>query len=149
MREHGGWRARKEKREREERAIMMYLIQGLPDNVLGVSASGVVTGEDYEKVLIPAAETKLRNHNRISVLYHLGTRFERFEPQALLDDAEFGLKHRREFDRIAVVTDNERLRRVVRTAGSMAPCPIRVFGSANICGAEHWVTAGNNEAHAA
>jgi hypothetical protein len=27
---------------------MMEIIQGLPENVVGVTASGTVTGEDYE-----------------------------------------------------------------------------------------------------
>jgi len=33
---------------------MMGIIQGLPDNVVGVNLSGTITGEDYDTVLIPA-----------------------------------------------------------------------------------------------
>jgi hypothetical protein len=33
---------------------MLELIQGLPDNVLGIIGSGTITGEDYDTVLIPA-----------------------------------------------------------------------------------------------
>ena len=35
---------------------MLKLLEGLPDNVLGVSAEGKITGKDYETVLIPAIE---------------------------------------------------------------------------------------------
>lgn len=31
---------------------MMELMQGLPDNVLGIIGSGTITGEDYDTVLI-------------------------------------------------------------------------------------------------
>jgi hypothetical protein len=33
---------------------MMQRIEGMPENVIAVTAHGSVTGEDYEKVLIPA-----------------------------------------------------------------------------------------------
>ena len=39
---------------------MLKLIEDLPVNVLGVTAEGKITGEDYEKVLIPALEEKLK-----------------------------------------------------------------------------------------
>jgi hypothetical protein len=37
---------------------MIEIIQGLPDNVVGVVGSGTVTGEDYSNVLIPAVKEK-------------------------------------------------------------------------------------------
>jgi hypothetical protein len=37
----------------------------LPDNVLGVSAEGQISGADYETVLIPAVESKLKSHDKI------------------------------------------------------------------------------------
>jgi hypothetical protein len=37
---------------------MIEIIDGLPANVLGVSAEGKITGSDYETVLIPALDEK-------------------------------------------------------------------------------------------
>ena len=48
---------------------MIEIIQGLPDNVVAVTASGKVTGEDYDSVLIPVIEEKLKKHDKIRVLY--------------------------------------------------------------------------------
>ena len=43
---------------------MLKIIEGLPANVLGVTAEGKITGEDYSTVLIPAIETKGSNLKR-------------------------------------------------------------------------------------
>ncbi len=45
---------------------MMELMQGLPDNVLGIFGSGTITGEDYDNVLIPAMKDKLQRHRRFA-----------------------------------------------------------------------------------
>ena len=38
---------------------MIRVLDGLPDNVLGVEASGKVTDDDYERVLVPAVRERL------------------------------------------------------------------------------------------
>lgn len=67
---------------------MMELIQDLPDHVLGVRASGKVTGEDYETILMPAVEDKLTRREKLSCIYHLAEGFQGFEAAALWDDAK-------------------------------------------------------------
>ena len=44
----------------------------LPEHVIGFTAKGKVTGEDYASVLIPAIEEKLKKHSKINFLYHMG-----------------------------------------------------------------------------
>jgi len=39
---------------------MLKIINDLPDNVLGVSGEGKITGKDYETVLIPAIAEKFK-----------------------------------------------------------------------------------------
>jgi hypothetical protein len=57
---------------------MITLMNDLPDHVIGLTASSKVTGEDYEKILIPEVEAKLKNHKKISLLYCLGKDFDSF-----------------------------------------------------------------------
>ncbi len=84
---------------------MLEPIEGLPDNALGFTAKGDVTGEDYETVLIPAVEEKLKTQDKIRLLYHLGEDFKRFEAGAMWDDAKVGLAHITDWEKIAIVTD--------------------------------------------
>ena len=51
---------------------MIERIPDLPDHVLGFSAKGKVTAEDYEKVLIPAVEKELKENKKIRFLYNFG-----------------------------------------------------------------------------
>ena len=69
---------------------MLKIMNDLPDNVLGVSAEGKITGTDYETVLIPAIEKKLKANKKIRMVYQLGNEFTGFELSALLDDAKMG-----------------------------------------------------------
>ena len=48
---------------------MINVISDLPDNVLGLTASGAVTADDYKTVLVPALEEKLSKQNKIRLLY--------------------------------------------------------------------------------
>ncbi|MGT2434138.1 STAS/SEC14 domain-containing protein (plasmid) [Cupriavidus basilensis] len=54
---------------------MIEIIEGFPGNVVAVSATGEVTRDDYEKVLIPAVEAALARREKIRIYYELGSRF--------------------------------------------------------------------------
>ena len=68
---------------------MLKLIEGLPQDVLGIEAAGKVTHEDYRNVLIPAAEA-LMTKEPIGMLYVAGPDSSDYEPEAPWDDAAFG-----------------------------------------------------------
>jgi hypothetical protein len=46
---------------------------------LGALATGEITGADYESILMPAIEEKLKSNSKIRMLYHIGSDFEGFE----------------------------------------------------------------------
>lgn len=117
---------------------MITILDDLPDHVLGASATGRVTAEDYRDVLIPALEARLARHERIRFLYYLGPDFRRFTTTALWDDARIGLRHLRDFERIAVVTDVDWLRTMVRALQPLTG-EMRWFASAELDAAHAWV----------
>jgi hypothetical protein len=48
---------------------MIALLSNLPDHVVGFIASGQVTATDYyESEVIPAIESKLKKHGKVSIL---------------------------------------------------------------------------------
>lgn len=51
---------------------MITLLEGVPDNVLAVSATGQVTCEDSRDVLICEARSRSRRHDELRVLFPLG-----------------------------------------------------------------------------
>ncbi len=55
--------------------MAMQLIDDLPVNVVGVRAIGEVEDDDYDDVLEPAIEDRLSRHDKIRLLYVLGSEF--------------------------------------------------------------------------
>lgn len=118
---------------------MIELIPEMPENVLGVSAIGEVTAEDYEKILIPAAEARIQESGKIRVLIHFGPDFGGFKVGAILEDAKLGLEHWRSWEKIAVVTDNQSIRDAITTFSWLVPGEIEIFPNQGMPDAIEWV----------
>ena len=119
---------------------MLKLIKDLPVNVLGVTTEGKITGEDYENVLIPALEEKLKANKKIRMIYQIGNDFTGFEMSAMLDDAKMGLKHISAWDRIALVSDHETINSFAKFFGYLMSCELRIFKNDELEVAKKWVS---------
>ena len=118
---------------------MIEKMKGLPAHVLGFTAKGKVTAEDYEKVLIPAVEKELKENKKVRFLYHFGEDFEGFEAGAMWEDTKVGLAHFSSWERIAIVTDIEWLRVMMKVFGFVMPGVVRIFGNSEIAEAKRWI----------
>jgi hypothetical protein len=121
---------------------MIELIEGLPEAVVGLEASGEVTSHDYTTVAFPAVERALATNRKIRLLHVLGERFTGYTSGGLLDDVKLGVGHLRSWERIAVVTDLEHVRRLVKAGGWSAPGEMKLFSNAQRAEAVAWVSAG-------
>jgi hypothetical protein len=119
---------------------MLKIMNDLPGNVLGVSAEGKIPGTDYETVLIPAIEEKLKKNKKIRMLYHLGNNFTGFDLNAMMDDAKIGMKHLSAWDRIALVSDHELMNTFAKFFGYLLSCELRIFKNAELEEAKKWIT---------
>jgi hypothetical protein len=119
---------------------MLKIMTDLPDNVLCVSAEGKITGSDYETVLIPAVEEKLKANKKIRMLYHLGNNFTGFDLNAMLDDAKMGMKHLSAWERVAFVSDHELINTFAKFFGYMLSCELRIFKNSDLEVAKKWIS---------
>jgi hypothetical protein len=119
---------------------MLKIIDDLPGNVLGISAEGRITGTDYETVLIPVIDEKLKTNKKIRMLYHLGSSFTGFDLSAMMDDAKIGMKHLSAWERIALVSDHEMINAFAKFFGHMLSCELRIFKNAELEEAKTWIT---------
>jgi hypothetical protein len=119
---------------------MLKVMHDLPPDVLGIEASGEVTHLDYRSVLIPEAEARLAR-GPIRMLFVAGPGFNSYALDAMWDDAAFGMKHWRDFIRIAVVTDNRWMRASVTLVAPLIPAQVRLFGFSQRDAAKSWITA--------
>lgn len=118
---------------------MIEIIPTGKDSVLAIAAHGTVTGEDYEKVIVPLIEERLKVHGKIRFLYLLGEDFTGYTPSAVWDDAKLGFRHLNGFEKVAVVTNEAWVTNAVKFFRFIVPCPVKVFGNDKLAEAKIWV----------
>jgi hypothetical protein len=120
---------------------MLEISSEILANLVVVVAHGKVTGEDYEKVLIPAIEEKLKTHKKIRLLYQLDKDFSGLTAEAIWDDAKLGFSHLMAFEVVAVVTDIFWIADAVKFFGFFLRCPVKVFKNDELTEARMWVAS--------
>jgi hypothetical protein len=106
---------------------MLEKITNLPAGIEGVTASGKVTREDYEKVIEPIFEDARRKGEKVRFFYEFGSEFQGFSAAAAWEDARFGLGAIRQLAGCAVVSDSARIRDMTKFVALLLPSPVRVF----------------------
>jgi hypothetical protein len=119
---------------------MVEKIPDLPDNVLGFTAKGTITANDYKSIMIPAVEAIFARCGKVRFLYHLGEDYSGIEAGAMWDDAKLGLKHFADLQRMAVVSDVEWIRWAVTIFGVAMSRHVRVFHNRELTEAKRWVS---------
>ncbi len=82
---------------------MIQILDRSSGNALGVQADDKLTAKDYEEVWIPHLEEIINRGEKIRCLLYLSPAFKGWEMGALWDDAKFGLAHRNDFTKLAIV----------------------------------------------
>ena len=72
-------------------------------NVIGVKFSGRITTREYEETIIPRLEAVLKEHGKARLMYVVDEGFEGAEAGAVWDDTKLGIKHRHDFEKLALV----------------------------------------------
>ena len=119
---------------------MVEKIPDLPDHVLGFTAKGTVTADDYESVIIPAVEAMFSRQRKVRFLYHLGEEFSGIEAAAAWDDARLGLKHLTGWEKMALVSDVDWIRWAVKIFGLAITGQVRVFHNRDLAEAKGWIS---------
>ncbi|MGA9882246.1 MAG: STAS/SEC14 domain-containing protein [Candidatus Acidiferrales bacterium] len=118
---------------------MIERLDGFPDNVVAVAAKGQVSKKDYEQVLVPEVERAFKKHRKVNFYYELGPQFTGLEPGAAWEDFKEGIRHFGGWDKMAMVTDVEWIKRLVTGFGSIMPGEARVFPNAEQTVARAWI----------
>lgn len=120
---------------------MLKVLKDMPENVVGVEASGKVTDDDYKDVLIPAIKDTVNAHSKIRFMYVLGDDFDGWSLGAMWQDAKLGLHERQEWEKIAIVSDLSWMQHTMKALGWMVPGEVRVFSLADVDAARDWASS--------
>jgi hypothetical protein len=102
---------------------MIEIIKGLPDNVLGIVATGKVTKRDCSEILIPAVEKAREWHHKLRLYYEIRSRY----PGAAWEDLRLGIGQSPLWERVAIVTDVAWIKHTIQALRLLIPGDIRVF----------------------
>jgi hypothetical protein len=108
---------------------MIERLDGMPDGVVGLRATGSLTKQDYTQVLEPALnEATASGEARVVFLLES---FEGLQPSALLEDLKTGLRtelsHRDAWRRLAVVTEVDWIKKAMELFAWAMPGELKVF----------------------
>lgn len=118
---------------------MIEQLSGFPDNVLAFVCSGRVTKKDYDAVLVPAVLAALRTHDKLRLYYETAADFSGIETGAAWEDFKVGMEHLTRWERVALVSDVEWIRQMVRLWGFLMPATMRLFALADAAQARQWI----------
>jgi len=118
---------------------MIEQISDLPAGVVGFTAHGEVTAEDYERVIVPDLEAMFSLREKVRLLYHFAEDFSGFETRAMWDDAKLGLRHFSGFERVAVVSDVGWLNHAMPAISAIMPGEFRAYPNARLSEARAWL----------
>jgi hypothetical protein len=118
---------------------MISLLKDFPRNVVAIQASGQITKEDYQDILVPEVEKALKDYDKIRLFYRFDKEFLGFDKSALWEDTKVGFWHFAHWERIAVVTDVEWICATIHCFSFLFP--IRVFPLSKELEARKWIEA--------
>jgi hypothetical protein len=104
------------------------VIPDLPTGIVGFEANGEVTADDYRQILDPLVEQATSGGAKVRALAVLGP-VVGYKGGSMLEDAKLGLRNWSAWERIAIVSDDGRLREAIHLLGWMVPGEVRVFPS--------------------
>lgn len=97
---------------------MFTLVNGLPNDILGIIVSGKTTKADYDK-LNPLLEKHKAEHGAIKFFVEIDEL--NYTAKAMWEDFKTGLHYWREIKYIAIVTDKDWLEKTVEALGAVIP----------------------------
>jgi hypothetical protein len=114
----------------------------LPEGTFGFRVSGTITRDEYHQMLDPVLAA-LERGETINLLTVADDDFHGLDGQALWEDmkaaAPVGLKHRKAWRRLAVVTNKDWMRHAIAGFGWLYPGELRVFDLDQVDAAKAWV----------
>lgn len=118
---------------------MLELIPGSDSDLLALRARGVLTNADYQSVLMPHLEKMLESAEQIRVLFVMDETFRGWNARAAWRNTCLDLRHRRDFDKVAIVGAPTWEQWCAKLANWLIVGTIRTFSREELAAAWIWL----------
>jgi hypothetical protein len=122
---------------------MIIKMTGLPSNVIGFTASGEVSMQDYHDIIFPEVNKQVANEDKLNYVFLIDTPLNDFTAGAWVSDVWLGLKEMAHWRRVAIVSDVEKVRHFTDVVSKFIPGEYKGFPIAELKDAVSW--AGERE----
>ncbi|HVW95118.1 MAG TPA: STAS/SEC14 domain-containing protein [Mucilaginibacter sp.] len=126
---------------------MLSYIENLPENVLGIKATGEVSVEDYKKVLIPHLDMMSKQKTDINYLLVLETDIGNFTAAAWWKDFTLAFEHFTQWKKVAIVTDQKGVEWFADISRFLIPGKVKGFSLDELEKAKQWISSVDDSGH--
>ncbi len=121
---------------------MLRPMNEMPAGTIGFEAVGEVEDDDWEDVVEPVLRSEIAAGHKVRLLYLFGPGADEVEGDAIKADTGFRARHAKEFERVAVVTDESWIHPALRALSFLMPGGARGFAVHDLPAAKAWLAEG-------
>jgi hypothetical protein len=121
---------------------MLRPMKDMPTGTVGFEAVGDVDDDDWEDVAEPVLRRDIAAGRKVRLLYLFGTRADDIEGDAVKADTGFRARHAKDFERVAVVSDESWVKPALRALSFLMPGRARGFAVRDLTAAKTWLAEG-------
>ncbi len=118
---------------------MIEELKDTPNTMVGFRATGDITKEDFDHIVLPAVAELVKRTDKLNYLLVLDTAIKNFTIGAWLKDAMLGLNNLGKWNRAAIVTDSEGINAFTGFFSKVVPGEFRGFNHHELDEAIKWV----------
>ncbi len=119
---------------------MIEVINGLPSYVAGFRATGKVTSEDYQKIIYPLVDSIAKAFGKINYLLVIETPLSNYSAGAWIDDALLGVKYFTKWNKLAIVSHSDGIKKFTDVFGKLIPGETKGFKTEDLPVAKEWIS---------
>ena len=119
---------------------MIEVINGLPAYVAGFRATGKVTSEDYQKTIYHLVGSIAKAFKKINYLLLIETPLSNYSAGAWVDDALLGLKYFTKWNKLAIVSKSDGIKKFTDVFGKLIPGETKGFKIEDLPVAKEWIS---------
>jgi hypothetical protein len=114
----------------------------MPVGTVGFEAIGKVEDDDFERAVEPVLRGEIAAGRKIRLLYLLGPELREYEGDTLAEEMKFAARHPTQYERVAVVSDEDWLRPAIKTLSVLLPGEAKAFPVRQLDEAKKWLAEG-------
>jgi hypothetical protein len=118
---------------------MIELLTGFPPHVAAFKATGKITMKDYDDLIMPEVDRIAKALGKVSFMLVLDTDVSNYSLGAWVEDAMLGIKHISHWKKVAIVSQQEAIKKITDLFGHVLPGEYKGFKMEDLEQAKTWI----------